>query len=401
MPSSPLPEGELAFSYFPGNYRWSHGLLLALGGAPWGGGEIDEINRIGLRLKGKDSDDTAWFNEWAGEAERIENIGHVEEKKGHKLTAAAYLFRAAHYYQVGERFMQPKTEASQAAYQRAVAAFRKAAGLINRPRIEPVEVPYEGASLPGLLVHADPIPGRLANHKGPVMLFLDGFDVTKEIQYFRGIPDLAARGISCLLLDGPGNGEAIRFRGLTLHHETERHAGAAYDYLAARAEFDPKRIGIMAISLGGYYAPRAAAMDQRFACCISWGPEWDYHWKWQHRLERIERGEILSLSVPWHHLLWVFGVKTKEEAFKKLEDFKLDGVIQKMKCPYLLVYGEGDQQCPFEHARKAVDAAGSARKELKIFTREEGGYHHCQVDNVSIGTAYMWDWAAEVLEAHR
>jgi len=50
MPVSPLPEGELAFSYFPDNYRWSHGVLLALGGAPWGGAEIDEINRIGLRL---------------------------------------------------------------------------------------------------------------------------------------------------------------------------------------------------------------------------------------------------------------------------------------------------------------------------------------------------------------
>lgn len=401
MAASKLPEGELAFSYFPGNYRWSHGVLLALGGAPWGGGEIDEINRIGLRLKGKDGDDTAWFNEWAGEAERIETIGHVEEKKGHKLTAAAYLFRAAHYYQVGERFMQPKTDASQAAYQRAVAAFRKAAGLVTRPRIEHVEVPYEGTSLPGIIVHAEPVAGRKTTDKGPVMLFLDGFDVTKEIQYFRGIPDLAARGISCLLLDGPGNGEAIRFRGLTLHHETERHAGAAYDYLARRPEFDPQRIGIMALSLGGYYAPRAASMDQRFACCISWGPEWDYHWKWQHRLERIERGEILSLSVPWHHLLWVFGVNTKEEAFKKLEGFKLDGVIQKMTCPYLLVYGEGDQQCPFEHARKSIDAAGSAHKELKIFTREEGGYHHCQVDNVSIGTAYMWDWAAEILQSHR
>ena len=50
------------------------------------------------------------------------------------------------------------------------------------------------------------------------MLFLDGFDVTKEIQYFRGVPDLAARGIACLILDGPGNGESIRFRELTLHH---------------------------------------------------------------------------------------------------------------------------------------------------------------------------------------
>jgi dienelactone hydrolase len=399
MAGSRLPEGELAFNYFPDNYRWSHGLLIALGGAPWGGGEIDEINRIGLRLRTRVGDDTAWFQEWAGEAERIEAIGRTEEKKGHKLTAAAYLLRAAHYYHVGERFVQPKTDASQAAYQRGVEAFRTAAGLLSRPRLEHVEVPYEGTSLPGILVHADPVPGR--SGRGPGMLFLDGFDVTKEIQYFRGVPDLAARGVSCLLLDGPGNGEAIRFRNLTLHHETERHAGAAYDYLARRPEFDPRRIGIMALSLGGYYAPRAASMDPRFACCISWGPEWDYHTKWQERLARIERGEILSLSVPWQHLLWVFGVKTKEEAFRKLEGFKLDGVIQKMRCPYLLVYGEGDQQAPLWHAQKMIEAAGSARKELKIFTREEGGYHHCQVDNVSIGTAYMWDWVAEVLEAHR
>ena len=399
MPASKLPDGELAFTYFPGNYRWSHGVLIALGGAPWGGAEIDEVHRIGLRLKDRDGDDIAWFNEWAGEAERIEQIGHAEAARGHSLTAAAYLFRAAHYYHVGERFTQPKTDASQAAYMRGVQAFRKAAGLVKRPRIEHVEIPYEGTSLPGIIVHADPVVGR--SGKGPVMLFLDGFDVTKEIQYFRGIPDLAARGVSCLILDGPGNGEAIRFRNLPLHHETERHAGAAYDYLAARPEFDSQRIGIMALSLGGYYAPRAAAMDGRFACCISWGPEWDYHTKWQQRLARIERGEILSLSVPWQHLLWVFDVKTKEEAFKKLEGFKLDGVIQKMRCPYLLVHGEGDQQAPFEHAQKMIAAAGSARKELKVFTRAEGGYHHCQVDNISIGSAYMWDWAADVLEAGR
>jgi len=116
-------------------------------------------------------------------------------------------------------------------------------------------------------------------------------------------------------------------------------------------------------------------------------------------LARIERGETLSLSVPWQHLLWVFGVKTKEEAFRRLEGFRLDGVIQKMACPYLLVYGEGDQQCPLRHAQKMIEAAGSVRKELKIFARAEGGYHHCQVDNVSIGTAYMWDWAADVLQA--
>ena len=396
MASSKLPDGELAFCYFPDNYRWSHGLLLALGGAPWGGAEIDEVNRIGLRLKNRVGDDAAWFQEWAGEAERIEDIGHAKAAEGRALTAAAYLFRAAHYYHVGERFLQPKTDESQAAYMRGVKAFKKAASLIPRPRIEHVEIPYEGTSLPGILVHAEPLPGRTG--KGPCLVFLDGFDITKEIQYFRGVPDLAARGVSCLIVDGPGNGESIRFRNLPLHHETERHAGAAYDFLASRSEFDPQRIGIMAISLGGYYAARAASMDQRFACCISWGPEWDFHWKWSERFRRMESGEAVSLSVPWHHLLWVFGVKTKEEAFNKLEGFRLNGVIQKMQCPYLLVYGEGDQQAPFHHAQKMIEASGSKRKELKVFTREEGGYHHCQIDNLAIGTAFMWDWVIEKLK---
>ena len=41
----------------------------------------------------------------------------------------------------------------------------------------------------------------------------DGLDVTKEICFFfGGVRDLVRRGIACLLVDGPGNGESIRFR---------------------------------------------------------------------------------------------------------------------------------------------------------------------------------------------
>ena len=184
-------------------------------------------------------------------------------------------------------------------------AFKDAARLIDRPRIESVEIPYEGVTLPALLVHPAPERGK---GPAPAMVFFDGFDITKELQYFKGVPDLAARGVGCLIVDGPGNGESLRFRNLPLHHETERYATAAYEYLAARPEFDPQRIGIMAVSLGGYYAPRAAAMEPRFACCIAWGAIWDYWQTWKDRLDRIARNEALSLSVPWQHLLWVFGV---------------------------------------------------------------------------------------------
>lgn len=388
-----MDKTELAFTYFPDDYRWSHGLLLALNGAPWGGGEIGEINRVGLALRGRRGDDRAWFEEWTRMAEAVEAIGRERAAKGKDASAAAYLLRAAQYYHVGERFLQPKGERGLAAYRRGVECFRDAARRLSRPRIESVEVPYEGTSLPALLVHAEGARGR-----APAMVFFDGFDITKEIQYFKGVPDLVARGIACLIVDGPGNGEAIRFRGLTLHHETERYAGASYEYLAKRSEIDPARIGVMALSLGGYYAPRAAAFEPRFAACLAWGAQWDYHAVWKERLDRIARGETPSLSVPWEHLLWIFGVKTKEEALGRLEGFRLDGVVQKIQCPFLLVHGEGDAQIPLATAQKCFDAVGSTRKAFKVFTRAEGGDHHCQIDNVSIGTAYMWDWLEEVLE---
>ena len=377
---------ELSFMYFPEDYRWSHGLLIGLNAAPWGGAEIGEVNRIGLRLKAHLGDDDAWFREWAREAETVERAGRARLAEGHKAGAAAYLLRAANYYHVGERFLQPKA-AGLEAYSRGVDCFRDAAKLMTRPRIEHVEVPYEGASLPAILVHAEGGAGP-----APAMVFFDGFDITKEIQYFKGVPDLVARGIACLIVDGPGNGESPRFRSLYLHHETERYATAAYEYLAGRREIDAKRIGVMAISLGGYYAPRAAAFEQRFACCVAWGAQWDYWATWKKRFELIDSGRVPSLSVAWEHLLWIFDVKTRDEAMKKLEGFRLEGVVQKITCPFLLVHGEGDEQIPLELAHRVLDKVGSKDKTLKVFSREEGGYHHCQIDNASIGTAYMWDW---------
>jgi dipeptidyl aminopeptidase/acylaminoacyl peptidase len=230
------------------------------------------------------------------------------------------------------------------------------------------------------------------------MVFFDGFDVTKEIQYFKGVPDLVARGIACLIVDGPGNGESIRFRGHYLRPDTEHYATPAYEWLAARPEIDPKRIGVMAISLGGYYAPRAAAFEPRYACCIAWGAQWDYQKIWQDRFDRLARADTPSLSVAWQHIGWVLDAGSQDEVLRKLEPFKLDGVAQKIACPFLMLHGEGDEQIPLAEAQKCFDAVGSRQKVFKLFTREEGGYHHCQIDNQSICAAYMWDWLEQVLQ---
>lgn len=384
---------DLSFSYFPSSYRWSHGVLIGLNSAPWGGAEIGEVHRIGLRLREHVGDDKAWFREWAREAEGLEAKGRAHIAAGRRFTAGSCLRRAANYYHVGERFLQPKSEGLEA-YRRGVECFRDAAALLPRPQIEHVEVPFEGTSLPALLVH----PERRGRRGGaPAMIYFDGFDVTKEIQYFKGVADLAERGIACLIVDGPGNGESVRFRDLYLRHDTESYATAAYEFLAARPDIDARRVGVMAISLGGYYAPRAAAFEPRLACCIAWGAQWDYHATWKARFEKLDRNELPSLSVPWEHLLWILNATTRAEALEKLEGFRLDGVVEKVACPFLLLHGEGDEQIPLTLAQHCFDQVGSQSKTLKVFTREEGGYHHCQIDNVSIGVAYMWDWLELVL----
>jgi dienelactone hydrolase len=387
---------ELSFTYFPDNYRWSHGLLIGLNMAPWGGAEIGEINRIGLRLKKQVGNDDVWFREWAREARTVEDRGRECIADGRTTSGAQYLQRASAYYHVGERFLQPKSDAGLDAYRRGVDCLRDAAKYIKRPRLEHVEIPYAGTSLPAIYVHAES-----TKPKAPAMVFFDGLDVTKEIQYFKGVADLVARGIACLIVDGPGNGESIRFRDLYLRHDTEHYATPVYEYLASRPEVDPKRIGVMAISLGGYYAPRAAAMEPRYACCIAWGAQWDYQKIWRDRFDRLARADTPSLSVAAQHISWVLNASSQEDAIKRLAPFKLDGVVQKMRCPFLMLHGEGDEQIPLPEAQKCFDAVGSKNKVMKIFSREEGGYHHCQIDNQSIASACMWDWLEQVLQPAR
>jgi dienelactone hydrolase len=372
------------------------GLLICLGAAPWTGIEIDEVHRVGRALEEDIGDDNAWFAQWVRMGDKIEARGREEEKRGHRRTAASCFLRASRYYQTGERFIHPRSQNSQDVYAKSVRIFKEAATALRRPRIEPVEVPYENTSLPALLVHPDRPDG--VTRPAPCMVFFDGFDVTKELQYGYGIPDLAARGIGCLIVDGPGNGESVRFRNLPLIAETERYATPVYEFLAARSEFDARRIGVMALSLGGYYAPRAAAFEPRYACCVAWGAQWDYHAVWARRLDELATGKVLSLSVPPDHLQWVLGVSSNADALKKLEGFRLDGIVQKMRCPFLLLHGEGDEQIPLAIAQKCFDAVGSKEKTLRVFTREEGGFHHCQVDNVTIGVHAMWDWIEDVLK---
>ena len=378
------------FQYFPENFMWSQGMMIVIEMARWGGSAMSEVDRVGQRLKDKVGDNEAWGAEWEKEARRIEQMGDETQAEGRSFSAASHYLRASTYYFAADRFVRPGPKKT-ALYESCLRCFRK--GIAERyPNIERIEVPYEGRSLPAWFMRA-PVKGR-----APTVCFFDGLDSGKELSVLYGGVELANRGIHTLAIDGPGQGEALRLRGITSRHDYEVPAGAAYDYVASRPDVDAKRVAVMAFSMGGYYAPRAAAFEKRFAACVAWGGHYDYHATWLTRRKILEAGGT-QVSAPHFQLAWVTGTPDLDAAMKFIENYTLAGVAEKIECPFLVIHGEQDSISPLANARKLYDDVRSRHKTLKIFTAEEGGAEHCQGDNRQLAANYVADWLARTLKA--
>ncbi len=378
------------FEYFPNNYPWSLAVVSAVnrGGAI---SEIDEACRPLKDVAGRTDvlAQQAWYESWKKLAERVEALASDHEKAGQDLSAGRKYLRAGIYYLAAERMLDHRDPRKVQTYRQGLAAFKKGF-LCRQEPVEWVEVPFQGKSLPALFVKA-PVKGP-----APCMVHFDGFDVTKELLYQRTGEEFRRRGIALLIVDHPGVGEALRLRNMSGGPDTEVSAAACVDYLQTRPDVDSQRIGVMANSLGGYYAPRAAAFEKRFKCCVAWGAIWDFGERTAMRLS----GKGGELSVPlWaNQLMWVFGKNTVEEAAAVAKQLTLEGVAEKITCPLLIVHGENDRQIPLWHAEKTIErAVNSPRRKLKVFTLAEGGAEHCMADNSSMAVDYMADWVAEML----
>ena len=376
------------FTYFPDNFMWSQGMMIAIEMARFGAGALGEVDQVGRRLSDRVGDNDAWGKEWLAMAREHERRAAAADAEGHRLTAGTHYLHAMTYYFVADRFVAPGERKSML-YQSCLRCF--AAGVERRhPNVERVEVPYLDATLPAWFMRA-PGDGR----RRAVVCF-DGLDSCKEMSaLFAGI-ELARRGISLLAIDGPGQGEALRLRGIPSRYDYEVPAAAAYDCVAGRADVDPKRVAIMAFSMGGYYAPRAAAFEQRYAACVAWGAHFDYHANWVGRRKVLESGGT-RVSAPHFQLPWVMGVTDMDAAMERLKPYTLAGVADKITCPMLITHGENDGLSPVSNARLLYDTVSSKVKTLKIFTTEEGGSEHCQGDNRMLGANYVADWLADHL----
>ena len=378
------------FEYFPGNYVWNLGVVATLNS----GGLIDEVDRACRPIReaaqqGEDAGTPEFLRAWTQLTDQLVGQAEEAEKAGHTRTAGQLYARATNYLCQAERMLAHSDPNRIPTYKRVLELQQKAFDLLS-PRVSRVAIPYAGTTLPGYFSQAP----AADDGPVPVMIMWNGLDSTKEHIYSSGHwEELAARGISCLMVDCPGSGEALRLQGLTARIDTEAWATACVDYLLTRDDVDTSRIGLAGWSLGGYYAPRAAAFEKRLALVVAWGA--NHNWGAVQR-RRLEREGERPVPHYWEHVLWVWGFDDLDRFIEFADDVHLDGVAEQITVPFLIAHGANDRQIPVEYAHRSYEqAVNSSKRELRVFTPEEGATEHVGLDHLPYVSSFVADWVAD------
>ena len=384
------------FRYFPTNYVWNLSVDLAIEM----GARIGEIEAMCAPLqeaaKAPDAAGTRAFREtWVRMADQLCALAEEDQARGRGLSAGEKLRRASSYLITAERLQAHDSPGRRALYERELALFLEGSSLLG-DAVQRVEIPYEGQHLSALYLPAE---GLESGQRAPLLVQVNGLDSTKEMKHLVGLPAwLARRGVSSLVVDQPGTGEALRLHGMTARFDSEHWASRVVDWLETRADVDPARIGMEGVSLGGYYCPRAVAFEPRFAAGVCWGA--NHNWR-DVQKRRLEKEGDFPVPHYWAHVCWVWGARDIEDFMRIAENVHLDGVVEKIRVPFLVTHGERDSQIPLKWAQRTYEQLiHSPKRELKVFTEREGGVQHASFDNSINAGHYIADWVAETLGGH-
>jgi pimeloyl-ACP methyl ester carboxylesterase len=165
--------------------------------------------------------------------------------------------------------------------------------------------------------------------------------------------------MATLSLDGPGQGEAGY--ELPMRHDYEVGVTAILDVLADRSDLDLSRVGALGVSLGGYFAPRAAAGEPRVRAVAGISGPFCFGELWDD-LPQLTRETFVHKS----------RASDAEDGRRRALALDLDGVLERLEVPALFVTGSHDRLIPWQSTRRQAEAA--PRGEFVLF---EDGNHVC------------------------
>jgi pimeloyl-ACP methyl ester carboxylesterase len=398
---------------FPDNVQFWYEIVRAFGSASYGGSDFGEVMATAARITSGDYD--SWYDEWNRMAEKVAAEAVDQLAHGHRISARDSFLRAASYYRTSEFFLHgnPADPRIQTAYQKSNESY-KACGALYNPPIQPVEISYEGTTLPGYLHRVDD-----SGKPRPTLLIHSGFDGSAEELHTDGARAAVERGYNVLAVDGPGQYGPLHRQGLTFRPDWEKVVTPIVDFLLEQPEVDPNKIALMGISLGGYLAPRAAAYEKRIAALIANDGVYDFGATNLSTVPPAQRPMVEKMLVAkeapqldsmleasmqnsptahWAltHGMYALGAVSPRAYVARTLAYNLrDGVAEAISCPTLICDAEGDLF--FKGQPQELYDHLTCPKTLIRFTLDEGAGAHCQVGAARLSFARIYDWLDQTL----
>jgi dipeptidyl aminopeptidase/acylaminoacyl peptidase len=326
------------------------------------------------RVTGRVENWSQWCAAWSDVGAEHEALGRRALAEHRLLSAGQHLAQAAVYYHFGKFVFVEDLDQMRAAHERAVRCLDDALPHLARPGRR-VEMPFEGASLVGILRCPD------GDGPHPAVVLLPGLDSTKE--ELRSTEEtFLERGLATFSVDGPGQGEAEY--DLPIRGDWSAPAETILATLESLPEVDAGRVAVWGVSLGGYYAPRvAAALGDRVRACVALAGPYDFGDCWP-RLPELTRETFRVRS----------RTGSDDEARQIAHTLSLEGVAGAITAPLLIVFGRQDRLIPWQHAERLRDTAGG---EVELLMLEDGN-HGC-ANLAPWHRPYTADWLAARLAA--
>jgi len=312
-----------------------------------------------------------WGPNWRSQGEIHEALGREAEQHGRTVSATAAYQRAAWCYHLGKFLWFEDLHQHAEMRDRSVAVYRKTLPDLDPPA-ERLEIPLEEHIIPAHLRR----PRDL--RRAPLVLIVPGLDSSKE-ELFTIEEEFLRRGLSTLTIDGPGQSEnSVHF---PIRVNWESVITPLIDDLERRdLDVDLSRLGLMGISMGAIYGPRAAAFEPRLRAVVGLSGPYNLGECWDN-LNPLTRGG------------YIFYTKSADEAEARRKAFtlSLEGVLDRVTQPLLVIHGARDGLFPPAQAERIAREARHA-----TLVMYPDGNHVCN----NIAYKYrplMADWLREQL----
>jgi dienelactone hydrolase len=281
-------------------------------------------------------------------AKRREAKARASEAEGLAVTARDNYFMAATHWGAAQWTLHDN-DAENLAYNASKRTCYGDYARLADHRIEPVFLPFRGKTVPGWF-H---LPPGYQGGKIPAVISFPGMDTFKEL--FVGLHGdrWLSRGVAVLALDGPGQAEC-RVLGLTVSMENWTTVGKVVtDWLLARPEVDPERVGIFGNSFGSFFATIVTASEPRIKACIANATclEPGFHTIFEEASPTFKK-----------RFMYMSGF-TDEAAFDQFrQTLTWEGHVEKIRVPYLCVAGEAEELSPLVHTERMLARMSAPRR---------------------------------------